>query len=285
MSTVWDPTFKLPTPPIDAVANTTVDFWATLIYSVLSLIVFVYGLYFWKRTGRPIILLLMLGGALCSAVEPFVNVVGAVWHPQVNQVAVFEIMGRSMPWFLVTGYVFYFGAMGSLTYLMFEKGVSTRMFWVFACVPMVVDVIMEELMLYWDLYIYYGDQPLILLWKLPLWWVPCNSLGELLGVSAVLLAKPLLQGWRVLLIPLLIPVCDAIAYAAISLPSWIVVNTEGVPFWLNQLGGIATWLLALMVLYVLSQVVPKDSPLAKRLGSTHGSAGNDSGMTRVGKPA
>lgn len=266
MSTAWDPTFRLPTPPIDAVANTTVDFWATLIYSSLSLIALVYGLYYWRRRGSPVIVLMLIGGALCSAVEPFVNIVGAVWHPVVNQVAAFEIMGRPMPWFLVTGYIFYFGALGTLSYVAFAKGVSTRQFWLWATVPMGVDILMEELMLYWDLYYYYGEQPLILISKLPLWWVPCNSLGALLSVCLLVKAAPVLRGWRQLLIPLLIPVCDAVAYAAISLPAWIVVNTE-VPWWLNQLGGVATCLLALLVLYALSLVIPNDSPLARALGT------------------
>jgi len=261
---MWNETLGLPAPPVDALAKVTVDFWATAIYSTFAVCTLIYGLFHWYRTGRPIIVLMLIGGALCSTVEPFVNIVGAVWHPVVNQVTAFELMGRPMPWFLVTGYIFYFGALGSLNYLAFEKGVSTRQFWIWASVPMLVDVLMEELMLYWDLYYYYGEQPLILINKLPLWWVPCNSLGELLGVCLIVKAAPLLRGWRQLLIPILIPVSDAIAYAAISLPSWVVVNTP-VPYWINQFGGIATCLLALLVLYGLALVIPADSPLARAL--------------------
>jgi hypothetical protein len=256
----------LPEPPLEAVANVTVDFWATVIYSSLAACALLYGLLHWKRTGQPIIVLMLIGGALCSTVEPFVNIVGSVWHPMVNQVTAFELMGRGMPWFLVTGYIFYFGVLGSLTYLAFQRGVSTRQFWAWATVPMMIDVLMEELMLYFNLYYYYGEQPLILIHKLPLWWVPCNSLGELLGVCLILKAAPLLRGWRQLFIPLLIPVCDAVAYAAISLPAWFVVNTP-VPGWINQLGGIATLGLAALVLYGLSKVVPSDSPLAQALAS------------------
>lgn len=260
----WSPIFRLPQPPVDAVANATADFWGTVIYSTLSLCALLYGLHYWRRTGQPIIPLMLIGGALCSTVEPFVNIVGAVWHPIVGQVSAFEIMGRSMPWFLVTGYMFYFGALGTLTYVAFRNGVTTRQFWLWATVPMGVDVVMEELMLYWDMYLYYGQQPLILLYKLPIWWVPCNSLGELLGVCLLVKIAPLLHGWRWLLVPILIPVCDAVAYATISMPSWIVVNTP-VPYWVNQLGGLATLALALLTLYGLSLVMPTDSPLANAL--------------------
>lgn len=261
---MWNETLRLPEPPIAAPANVAVDFWATIIYSSFALCALLYGLYYWRKTGKPIIVLMLMGGALCSMVEPFVNVVGAVWHPMVNQVTAFTLMGRGMPWFLVTGYIFYFGVLGSLTYLAFQKGVTTRQFWLWATVPMLVDVVMEELMLYWDLYYYYGEQPLILINKLPLWWVPCNSLGEVLGVCLVLKAAPVLKGWRQLFIPILIPICDAVAYSAISLPSWWVVNTPVSP-WVTQLGGLATCGLALMVLYGLSKVIPTDSPLARAL--------------------
>ncbi|WP_428309735.1 hypothetical protein [Hydrocarboniphaga sp.] len=261
---MWNETLHLPEPPVAALANVTADFWATAAYSSLALCTLIYGLYYWYRTGRPIILLMLIGGALCSTVEPFVNVVGAVWHPTVNQVTAFTLMGRGMPWFIVTGYTFYFGVLGSLSYLAFRKGVTTRQFWLWATVPMLVDVAMEELMLYWDLYYYYGNQPLILINKLPLWWVPCNSLGELLGVCLLVKAEPLLRGWRQLLIPLLIPMGDAVAYAAISLPSWIVVNTP-VPDWLSQLGGASTLGLALLVLHGLAKVIPTDSALAHAL--------------------
>lgn len=277
---MWNETLRLPEPPITAVSNTTVDLWATAIYSTFALCVLIYGLYYWRRSGSPIVVLMLMGGALCSAVEPFVNVVGAVWHPMVGQMTVFTIMGRGMPPFLVTGYIFYFGALGSLTYLAFRKGVSTRQFWAWATVPMLIDVVMEELMLFWNLYYYYGEQPLILIHKLPLWWVPCNSLGELLGVCVVLKAAPLLKGWRQILIPILIPVCDAVAYAAISLPSWIVVNTP-VPGWVTQAGGLATFGLALLVLYALSKVIPNDSPLALALAAAKPASAGDARRARA----
>lgn len=270
---MWNETLRLPEPPVEAVANVIVDFWATVIYSTLAACTLLYGLYWWRKTGKPIIVLMLIGGALCSTVEPFVNIVGAVWHPMVDQVTAFTLMGRGMPWFIVSGYTFYFGVLGSLTYLAFQKGVTTRQFWLWATVPMLVDVVMEELMLWFNLYYYYGEQPLILINQLPLWWVPCNSLGELLGVCLVLKAAPLLKGWRQLFIPVLIPVCDAVAYAAISLPSWWVVNTPVSP-WVTQLGGLATCGLALLVLYGLSKLIPTDSPLARALAAS-GAADRD----------
>jgi hypothetical protein len=126
---------------------------------------------------------------------------------------------------------------------------------------MLVDIAMEELMLHYDLYYYYGHQPLILIAKLPLWWVPCNALGQILAVALIALVKPLQKGWKLLLIPILIPICDAVAYSAISLPSWIVVNTP-VSWWVLQLGGLATCGLAFMVLYGLSLILAIDSPFS-----------------------
>lgn len=276
---MWDKTFRLPVPPVDAVSNVLVDHWATVIYTTISVLTLLYGLFYWSKTGKPTVVLMMVGGALCATVEPFVNIVGAVWHPVVNQVTAFELMGRPMPWFLVTGYVFYFGALGFGTYVALERGISTRQFWLLATVPMVIDIVMEELMLYWDLYIYYGEQPLKLI-KLPLWWVPCNSLGLLLGVCLIVKAAPMLKGWRQwVFVPILMPVADAVAYATISLPSWFVVNTP-VPYWVNQLGGLATCGLALLLIHGLAQVVPNDSPLTRALARSQ-PPGNATGKKGV----
>jgi hypothetical protein len=239
------------------VSNVLIDFRATIVYLTLSALVAVAGLIYWKRTGKPIVLLLMAGGIMCAVVEPFVNVMGAVWHPVLHQVTVFEVMGRPMPRFLVAGYLFYFGALGSMTFFAFARGVTVRQFWLWCCLPMLVDFVMEQLMLHYDLYYYYGNQPL-LVGKLPVWWVPCNSLGQILGVAFIALVKPLQSGWKQLLIPLLIPVWDAIAYSAISIPAWIVVNSP-TPGPLVQLGGLATCALAGLILLGLSTILPVDS--------------------------
>ena len=118
-------------------------------------------------------------------------------------------------------------------------------------------------MLHRDLYIYYGQQPLILLWKLPFWWVPCNSLGEYIGISLCVVLVPRLRGAQLMLIPLLIPMADLVGYAAVAWPSWVAVNTQGLPAWVTQLAGLCTFALAFMIVHGLSLALASDSPWKK----------------------
>ena len=41
----------------------------------------------------------------------------------------------------------YFGGLGSLNYLAFKKGVTTRMVWIWFCAPVLLDIVMEEIMM------------------------------------------------------------------------------------------------------------------------------------------
>lgn len=276
---MWDEQTKLPIPPLHTVAPADVSFWATAIFSGLAAIVFLYGLKHWRDTGRPIVLMMMIGGAVTVFVEPVLDIIGAAWHPEIGQNVAFELVGRQIPWWVVAVYVFYFGALGSLNYLAFEKGVSMKVVWIWFSAPVLVDIVMEELMMHWDLYWYYGNQPLIAFFKFPLWWAPCNSIGEFIGVSLLVLMGPALRGWKLLLIPIILPVSDFVGYAAVSLPAVFVVNTEGLPWWLIQLGGVGTFALCALVVYALSLVIATDSPI--RIGRREGPAASVPPRLRV----
>lgn len=270
---MWNETFRLPVPPVDAVAPTAFSTQCTWFYGLCAFIALLYSLKHWRDSGRPILLLILIGGGLTVFVEPFVDMMGAAFHPRLGHTIVFEFMGRPIPWWMVAAYFAFFGALGSMNYLAFARGVSTRAIRLWFLVPMLVDVVIEEIMLAKDLYLYYGDQPLILLWKLPLWWVPCNSIGEFIGISLVVLMTSYLRGANLLLIPLLIPLSDMVGYAAVALPSWIVINTP-VPGWVTQLAGIATFLLAFLIVHGISLLLATDSPFRRWRPDGRASAGD-----------
>ncbi|WP_428312991.1 hypothetical protein [Hydrocarboniphaga sp.] len=269
---MWDERFNLPVPPVTTVAPSEVAFWTTAIFGGLAALVFLYGLKHWRDSGRPIVLMIMLGGAVTTLVEPFLDVVGAAWHPETGQPMAFELFGRLIPWWVVAAYTFYFGALGSLNFLAFERGVTRRQVWIWFAVPMCIDIVMEELMMHWDLYCYYGQQPLIAFFKFPLWWAPCNSLGEFIGISILALMATSLRGWKLLLIPVILPMADAVGYAAVAMPSWLVVNTEGLPYWIVQLGGVMTFALTALVVHGIALVVAQDSPLKASAAAPAGRA-------------
>jgi hypothetical protein len=263
---MFDPVFGLPIPPVDAVAPTFVTHAASTIFGVFALIALVFALVQWRRTGSPIYLLILLGGGLTTVAEPLIDVMGACWHPKFGQPIVFEFMGRYMPVWIVMVYFAFFGAQGTLCYHQMQKGITMRQVRYLAILPMVADMLIEEIALPTGLYMYVGNQPLILLKSVPFWWLPCNSLGMMLGIALVYLLAPHLKGLKALLLLVVLPIADVIGYVAIGLPSFIVINTAGVPWWLMQLGGIATYALAFVLLEFIARLVATDSPW--RVGAT-----------------
>lgn len=278
--TSFDPDTRLPVLPLDAVFNQTAANIATGLFSVLAAAVFLYGIKHWRDTKSPIVLLMMIGGLTTTLAEPFVDVVGCAWHPIHGQNTAFELMGRPIPLWVIPAYLVYFGIIGSFSTMSFARGASMRAVWLWFSVPLVFDVAWEEVMMHYDLYDYYGNQPLILLWKFPFWWTACNSVGELLGVAMVVLLAPVLRGWKVWFIPVIMPIMDVIGYAAVGLPSMIVVNTEGVTPLVRDLAGMATFALTGIVVYGVALLIGSDSPLRRTSGNGIGVA-----LSRVGAPA
>ena len=263
-----DPDTRLPVIPLDAVFNQTAGNYATAIFGIMAGAVFLYGLKFWRDTKNPIVMFMMLGGLTTTLVEPLLDIIGLAWHPMHGQNTAFELIGRPIPVWVVAVYLMYFGGLGSLNYLAFKKGVTTRMVWIWFCAPVLLDIVMEEIMMHFDLYIYYGQQPLILIKNFPLWWAPCNSMGEFIGVSLLALMGANLRGWKLLLIPIMMPIMDCVGYMLVGLPSIFVLNSENVSPLVTNLAGVATFALTALCVHGVALVVATDSPLRKGSANT-----------------
>jgi hypothetical protein len=261
---MWDERLKLPIPPVDTVFNATAGTATMYIVGALAAVVLAYGLKYWRDTKSPIVLLMMLGGLTTTLVEPLLDIIGAAWHPIHGQRTAFELMGRRIPWWVLASYLCYFGAIGSLNYLSFRKGVTMRGVWLWCFVPIIFDVGQEELMMHFNLYYYYGQQPLIVLWKFPWWWAATNSMGEFLGISLLAFMGESLRGWRLLLIPIVMPIMDVVGYAVVGLPPVIAINTQNVAPLVSQLAGVASFALTAMAVYGVALVIGTDSPWRSR---------------------
>jgi hypothetical protein len=259
-SVVWDHELHLPVPPLDAVFSAPAAQAATLVFGLLAAAVVLYGLHRWIRRSDPIVILMAIGGLTTILIEPFLDVIGLAWHPIVGQNTAFSFMGRSIPWWVVPNYMVFFGGIGTLAYLSFRRGVTTKQMYLWFLAPMLLEVVQEETMMHFDLYYYYGHQPLILLWKFPWWWAPCNSMGVFLGICALAALGGWLRGWRLLLVPVIMPVMDGVGFALVGLPTIISINTEAAPIWLGQIAAIGTFALTLGVLRALTVLLATDSP-------------------------
>ena len=255
----WDPNFGLPVPPVDMPYATTACFWSSVAYLCVGVPILLYALYrIGHREGR-MMLMILIGGALCSYVEPLADILGGCWHPEVGQPTVFKVLGRGIaPWTCI-GYFTYFGGLGALGYLWFLRGATRRAIVAAFFIAVATDIFMENFFLHYQMYVYYGNQPLDYVGYLPLWWPPVNALGVLTGITFVLLLERHVKGAALLLVPLAFPIGDLVSYALISYPGAIAVNQPDLPRWATDLAGVAVWVLAAFMVRVVTNVLAQDS--------------------------
>ncbi|MET0661438.1 MAG: hypothetical protein ABW110_25145 [Steroidobacteraceae bacterium] len=263
-----DPQYRVHAPPVDMALtphDDTVGYWLMGICVVITLAALSVAFKEWKRSGTVILFLIVLGGAFANLAEPFVDLLGACWHPIIGQNTLFEYMGRPMPLWLLFPYIAYFGAQAMTAYYVFSRGASTRTMWLWFLVPVAADIILEECLLSFSdgLYTYYGSQPL-LFHVFPIWWSAVNTIGIYLSAVLLTVLTPHLHGWRLAFVPFSTLLCYGATSGLIGLPSIIVINSE-FPFWVTQLGGIATFALAALVVHACTRVIAVDAPEAVRI--------------------
>ena len=257
---MWDEKYKNLLPPMDSVFNLEAANRVQGVCTVLVTVVFLYGLRHWRKHGSPIVLLILLGGFTTVLVEPFLDTIGAAWHPIHGQNTAFELMGRSIPWWVVINYPAYFGVLVTANYLAFAKGVTMRGVWLWFLVPLLLDLAQEEAMMATDLYYYYGQQPLILLHKFPFWWGPSNAMGAYLIAAVLAFMGASLRGWKLLLVPVIMPIVYVVAFAIVGLPSIISIHTMNVSATVSNLAGLSAFVLSGFAVYGIAHVLGTDSP-------------------------
>jgi hypothetical protein len=241
----------VPVPPYDATVSGTVETTVTTVMASLATAALVFALVYWWRTGRPTILALFVAGGAMMLLEPFVDVVGGCWHP--NDLArVFTLWDRPMPVWLCLTYFVYFGVGGGLTWMVLRRGMTPKLLWGLFISSAVGDAVMEMVLLHWNTYVYYGDQPLVLM-KFPLWWAPVNSLVDVAVAVAIVRFEPALRGVRaVLIVPLAVGISAAVNTVA-GWPSWTAINSDigGIG---GALLGVATFAVAAAIMWLLANL-------------------------------
>ena len=205
---------------------------------------------------------IVLGSVMLVVPEVYVDVLGGIYWPWAPGHVAFTIMGRPMTWFTVTVW-FSAGSIGCLgSYALFLRNVSTKVLWIALGVNALLNVAMEEVLLNIPgLYMYYGRQPLVLLTKLPFWWVGVNG-GGMFAASALLYRyRAHLRGVRALAPFAVIPTVYLAMFGFVAMPATIVVN--GRFSWaVTQTGGLVTLVLctvgAMLVMHLVLQRNPFD---------------------------
>lgn len=250
----------VPTPP-NVPLPVGGDIPVTIVMSTLVLIAFSFAVIHWLKSGRPVVMLMFLAGGCMCLLEPMVDTVGGCWFPSTSMIAYWG-WGRPLPVWLCLTYFAYFGVGAAVIWIAMKRGVSRRTIWLIFLGEMITDFVLETILLQFDLYTYYGHQPLMV-GSFPLWWAAVNALITVTAATVVFYMARFLKGWGLLaIVPALLSTSAAVNAAA-GWPSWFVVNTDVGPI-LTQVGGLATFALACGIVHTITLLVAK--PQARGLG-------------------
>lgn len=232
----------------------------TIVMTLIGLVGVGVGIRLSVKQKSWLPLMVALSGAMIVFPEVFFDVMGAVYFPFSDTEpfgTAFTILGRTMPYWIVAGW-FGYGVFAVLTYSMLIRRPSTRVLWYAWGLALLGDVVFEEVLLKFDVYHYYGNQPLVLLFELPWWWIPCNSVGVMLAAAIAWRFAEKLKGPRALVMLIVTPASVPAVYGAIALPAWIATN--GDYSWLTtQILGFATLVLGVFAfMAVLKFVLNRD---------------------------
>lgn len=267
---MWSNETRLPIPPLDVLPNAQLIHGLTLLYLVLIGSAVTYALFHIRQPKGRLILLLLVAGCVTVLCEPILDVLGAAWYPHIGIPVAFELMGRPMPVWIVLAYTFFFGFVGSFTVLCFQHGMTRKQVWLLFMIPVVLDIVQQEIMVHYQMLLYYGNQPLVLI-KFPLWWPPCDSFGNFLAATVAYRLLPQLKGWKSLALIVIYPLADFVGYAAVGVAGFNAVNSQ-FPNWVTQLCGLASWVLVIPLVQAIARNVAIDSPSRAAISAANGQA-------------
>jgi hypothetical protein len=171
--------------------------------------------------------LLLVGGAISYLNEPIDDVLGLVWHPEVDQWTVLDTFSRVPLWGLGI-YIVFFGGMPYLILKKLRAGMTRRDLWRWVGVLIVVDVVVELPILYFGIYQYYGNPPMEVA-GFPVYWIFINAVGPLALAVLLLAAGDTFTGWRTAYLLLLPMVCNAAGSVAVGWPVYSALNAGAGP--------------------------------------------------------
>ncbi|MET0987670.1 MAG: hypothetical protein ABW034_19925 [Steroidobacteraceae bacterium] len=258
---------NIPQPPLDAVmppAQTTI----TVIFAILALVSLVYTIFVSLRTKSALPLAIFVGCTLSMYCEAIVTYLGHCWYPAIGQMTLYETMDHKIPWFAGLAYCFYFAP--GIIYLVdaFEKGMSTRTFWVFLAVTAAFVVGYDYLGISLGLWLYYGETPLTVA-GFPFWWVPANLMVFVPAAIVIYLAKPYLTGWRTALIVPFMAAQVLMFHGLASLPMYSALNSSA-GHGLRTLAVVMTFGISLATMWVSARIACRDEASVAREAMTLG---------------
>ena len=253
-------------PPHAAVVPEPITAAVTVLSAALVVVGLVWSLRILRRERDPYPLLLGVGGAIASVLEPFFDVTGAIWHPIVGQWTAFTLFERRIPMFIPLGWCWNVGFGCAVFYrLMFSGRIHTANYWRWVGVAVGLNVLFEAPGTALGVYLYYGDQPLPLTsGKYPLPIAVANGVASItVAVAALRLRSVVRGGPRLWLLGWLItPLGFWIGAGPGWFPQMVAVGSESLPHWAVPVLGVVSILLSLAFASVLRDIMSARPALA-----------------------
>lgn len=243
-------------PPLDM--TSAVGAQDTMQYAVgaVAVAMLLGAAWHWRRSGRPTGLLLLVGGLFCSLNEALVDLLGHCYFPKDHNIA-YTAYGYSVPWWVVTAYVAYFGGLTWLNSELLRGGVTRQRMWTIIGAVWVLNLILEMPPLANKVYLYYGDQP-FQVGGFPLNWLVINALGSLFAAVLVVRLSGFLTGARQGLL-LVVPFSTYFMSWVAHLPLFGTINAD-VPSGVRWAAAVVSGLLGLIAMDALIRLVVRPSP-------------------------
>ncbi|MBI3216231.1 MAG: hypothetical protein HYZ38_20635 [Mycobacterium sp.] len=253
---------SIPQPPVDMLAGSTAGWFFTILVGIPAAACYIWAIWWGLRRRDPLPLLCMLIGFASSFIEPIVDVLGHVWWPVDLPLELFTLYDRHIYLFVGLGYSFFPGLATWLVYRYFLTKPTKRDMLAKFIPFAVVTTLFEIPGLLAGVYVYYGDQPFEV-FGYPLWWPVINNVAPLLGGGLMLLAAPLLTGWRRMALALAVPIGYGGAYGAVAWPTFAALNLP-VPAWVQWSAAVITIAMCTLIGLAIVQLVARDAVVGTR---------------------
>ena len=247
----------IPQPPIqDLMPKTAEAVFDVFIFIPLAIALVIAARQIARGQG-PLLLFCVAGGALAAFWEPIVDVLGLAFMKEHGATHTFTVLGRTMPLYICFVYPWYVGAVGYVTYRVFERGVTMRGLFALWALVGLVDVGMEAPGILTHTYLYYGHQPLDP-YGFPFWWAFVNPIMPMTAGALILKLRPHLDSvWKLVVVVAVIPMSDGIANAASGFPMWIALNQTNVSYVWTYLAALITLGLCLVCVWIVGLAVAR----------------------------
>lgn len=217
----------------------------------------------WMRTGTPLFLLCLVGGALGLITEPFCDVLGQIYFREKGDpLILFTILGRGQHLWGAFAYAILIGLEGYAFYLLFASRPSRTRFFKLVFALIAVNLAIEVPATRLGLYNYYGPQPFNLT-GFPLYWAFTN-LGGILAGAILAGFRDWFRGLRLLAVPFLMVSCFIGWELFTGWPVFAALNTD-VGFALTYPAGLISIALALAALSFLARLLTAENDSFLRL--------------------